>query len=111
RDAMVEQVLAGYGRVANDLYAPLDAAYIGEELPQRTRDIDAAKALLADAGKSDLRIDLVAPNDPAGLPEMIQLFAENAKDAGITVNAQVIDGGTYWGDENLNRTFPGSPRG
>ena len=35
RDAMVEQVLAGYGRVANDLYAPLDAAYIGDELPQR----------------------------------------------------------------------------
>ncbi|HSB88346.1 MAG TPA: ABC transporter substrate-binding protein, partial [Ilumatobacteraceae bacterium] len=92
REAMVEQVLAGYGRVANDLYAPLDAAYIGDELPQRTRDIDAAKALLAEAGKSDLTIDLFAPNDTAGLPEMAQLFAENAKDAGITVNAQVIDG-------------------
>ena len=105
RDAMVEQVLAGYGRVANDLYSPLDAAYIGDDLPQRTRDIDAAKKLLADAGKSDLTIDLFAPNDTAGLPEMIQLFAENAKDAGITVNAQVIDGGTYWGDQYLKRTF------
>jgi len=105
RDAMVEQVLAGYGRVANDLYAPLDAAYIGSDLPQRARDIDAAKKLLADAGKSDLTIDLFAPNDTAGLPEMVQLFAENAKDAGITVNAQVIDGGTYWGDEYLKRTF------
>ena len=105
RDAMVEQVLAGYGRVANDLYAPLDAAYIGDDLPQRTQDIDAAKALLAEAGKSDLVIDLFAPNDTAGLPEMVQLFAENAKDAGITVNAQVIDGGTYWGDEYLKRTF------
>jgi peptide/nickel transport system substrate-binding protein len=105
RDAMVEQVLSGYGRVANDLYGPLDAAYIGDELPQRTRDIDAAKKLLADAGKSDLTIDLFAPNDTAGLPEMVQLFAENAKEAGITVNAQVIDGGTYWGDEYLKRTF------
>ena len=54
RDAMVEQVLAGYGRVANDLYGPLDAAYIGDELPQRTQDLDAAKALLAEAGASDL---------------------------------------------------------
>lgn len=105
RDAMVEQVLAGFGRVANDLYSPLDAAYIGDDLPQRTRDIEGAKKLLADAGKSDLTIDLFAPNDTAGLPEMIQLFAENAKDAGITVNAQVIDGGTYWGDEYLKRTF------
>jgi peptide/nickel transport system substrate-binding protein len=105
RDAMVEQVLAGYGRVANDLYAPLDAAYIGDELPQRKQDLEGAKKLLADAGKSDLTIDLFAPNDTAGLPEMAQLFAEQAKGAGITVNAQVIDGGTYWGDEYLKRTF------
>ncbi|MEY2400731.1 MAG: peptide/nickel transport system substrate-binding protein [Ilumatobacteraceae bacterium] len=105
RDAMVEQVLAGYGRVANDLYGPLDAAYIGDELPQRKQDLEAAKALLAEAGASDLTIDLFAPNDTAGLPEMAQLFAEQAKGAGITVNAQVIDGGTYWGDEYLKRTF------
>lgn len=105
RDAMVEQVLSGYGRVANDLYSPLDAAYIGDELPQRKQDLDAAKKLLADAGKSDLTIDLFAPNDTAGLPEMVQLFAEQAKGAGITVNAQVIDGSTYWGDQYLKRTF------
>jgi len=104
RPAMVEQVLAGYGRVANDLYSPLDAAY-AKDLPQRKQDLDAAKKLLADAGKSDLTIDLFAPNDTAGLPEMVQLFAEQAKGAGITVNAQVIDGGTYWGDEYLKRTF------
>jgi peptide/nickel transport system substrate-binding protein len=104
RPAMVEQVLAGYGRVANDLYSPLDAAY-AKDLPQRVQDLDAAKKLLADAGKSDLTIDLFAPNDTAGLPEMVQLFAEQAKGAGITVNAQVIDGGTYWGDEYLKRTF------
>ncbi len=104
RDAMVEQVLAGYGRVANDLYAPLDAVYL-DSVPQRTRDIEGAKKLLEEAGKAGMTIDLFAPNDTAGLPEMIQLFAENAKDAGITVNAQVIDGGTYWGDEYLKRTF------
>ncbi|MEY2582059.1 MAG: peptide/nickel transport system substrate-binding protein, partial [Ilumatobacteraceae bacterium] len=73
--------------------------------PQRKQDLDAAKKLLADAGKSNLTIDLFAPNDTAGLPEMVQLFAEQAKGAGITVNAQVIDGGTYWGDEYLKRTF------
>jgi peptide/nickel transport system substrate-binding protein len=105
RDAFVEQVAAGYGRVANDLFSPLDAAYIGDELPQRKQDIEAAKKLLADAGKSDLVIDLFAPNDTAGLPEMVTLFAEQAKEAGITVNAQVIEGATYWGDQYLKRTF------
>jgi peptide/nickel transport system substrate-binding protein len=105
RDAMVEQVLSGYGRVANDLYSPLDAAYQGDTLPQRKQDLETAKKLLADAGKSGMTIDLFAPNDTAGLPEMIQLFADQAKGAGITVNAQVIDGGTYWGDQYLKRTF------
>jgi peptide/nickel transport system substrate-binding protein len=105
RQAMVDQVLGGYGRIANDLYSPLDPAYIGDELPQRDQDIDAAKALLADAGQSDLEIDLFAPNDTAGLPEMAQAFATMAADAGIKVNPQVVDGGVFWGDEYLHRTF------
>jgi peptide/nickel transport system substrate-binding protein len=105
RQAMVDEVLGGYGTVANDLYSPLDAAYIGDELPQREQDIEAAKALLADAGMSDLEIDLFAPNDTAGLPELAQSFSTMAAEAGITVNAVVLDGGTYWGDEYLKRTF------
>jgi peptide/nickel transport system substrate-binding protein len=60
--------------------------------------------LLAEAGKSDLTIDLFAPNDTAGLPEMVQLFAEQAKGAGITVNPIIMDT-SYWGDEYLKRTF------
>ena len=105
RQAMVDQVLGGYGRIANDLYSPLDAAYIGDELPQREQDIPAAMALLEEAGMADLEIDLFAPNDTAGLPEMSQAFATMAAEAGITVNPVVLDGGTYWGDEYLKRTF------
>jgi peptide/nickel transport system substrate-binding protein len=105
RQAMVDEVLGGYGRVANDLFSPLDPAYIGDELPQREQDIEGAKALLADAGLPDLEIDLFAPNDTAGLPEMVQSFATMAAEAGIKVNPQVVDGGVYWGDEYLHRTF------
>ena len=32
RQAMVDEVLGGYGRVANDLFSPLDPAYLGDEL-------------------------------------------------------------------------------
>ena len=96
RDAMVEQVLAGYGRVANDLYSPLDAAY-AKDLPQRKQDLEGAKKLLADAGKSDLVIDLVAPDDTGGLIDMVKLFAEQAKGAGITVNAVIMPQAEYWG--------------
>ena len=104
RDAMVEQVLSGFGRVANDLYSPLDACYL-DSVPQRVQDIDAAKALLAEAGQSDLTIDLFAPDDTAGLISMVTVFAEQAKAAGITVNAVILPGGAYWGDEYLKRTF------
>lgn len=105
RQQLVDVVLGGYGTVANDLFSPLDAAYIGDELPQRDQDIEGAKALLAEAGLSDLTIDFFAPNDTAGLPELVTAFSTMAAEAGITVNPVVLDGGTYWGDEYLKRTF------
>ncbi len=105
RPQMLDQVMAGYGRVANDLFAPLDPCYLGDEVPQREQNIEEAKRLLAEAGKADLEIDFFAPNDTAGLPEMVTAFSEMAKEAGITVNPVILDGGTYWGDEYLKRTF------
>ena len=36
---------------------------------------------------------------------MATAFAEQAKEAGVTVNVKVLDGGTYWGDEYTKRTF------
>lgn len=103
RNEMVERVLSGYGRVANDLYSPFDAGY-ASDLPQRAQDIEAAKALLVEAGQENLTIDLFAPNDTAGLAEMAAVFSDQAKKAGVTVNVQVL-GSEYWGDEYCKRTF------
>jgi len=103
RDEMVERVLSGYGRVANDLYSPFDQFY-ASDLPQRKQDIEGAKALLKDAGQENLTIDLFAPNDTAGLADMAAVFADQAKKAGVTVNVQVL-GSEYWGDEYCKRTF------
>jgi peptide/nickel transport system substrate-binding protein len=103
RDEMVERVLSGYGRVANDLYSPFDSCF-ASDLPQRVQDIDQAKALLKEAGQENLTIDLFAPNDTAGLADMAAVFADQAKKAGVTVNVQVL-GSEYWGDEYCKRTF------
>ena len=62
-------------------------------------------ALLAEAGQEGLTIDLFAPDDTAGLADLIAVFADQASAAGVTVNAQVLDGATYWGDEYTKRTF------
>jgi peptide/nickel transport system substrate-binding protein len=85
------------------MYGTFDACY--PDFPQREQDIEQAMALLAEAGQENLSIDLFAPDDTAGLPDLIAVFADQARAAGITVNAQVLDGGTYWGEEYTKRTF------
>lgn len=104
RGEMVERVLSGHGRVANDMYAPLDPCYPAD-LPQRVQDIEQAKRLLADAGQSALEIDLYAPNDISGLAEMAMVFADHARRADVTVNVHVLPGGEYWGEQYTKRTF------
>ncbi len=104
REEMVQRVLSGHGRVGNDMYGVLDGSY-PKDFPQREQDIEAAKALLKDAGQENLEIELFAPDDTAGLPEYATAFAEQAKAAGINVTATVLDGGTYWGDQYTQRVF------
>lgn len=104
REEMVEQVLGGRGEVGNDMYAPLDPCY-PDDFPQRTQDIEAAKKLLADAGQSDLEVELVTSPVAAGLVEAAQVFAEQAKEAGVTVNVKKVDPGVFYGDDYLSWTF------
>ena len=104
REEMVQRVLSGHGRVGNDMYGVFDACYPAD-FPQREQDIEGAMALLAEAGQEGLTIDLFAPDDTAGLADLIAVFADQASAAGVTVNAQVLDGATYWGDEYTKRTF------
>ena len=103
REEMVQRVLSGHGRIGNDMYGVLDASY-PKDLPQRKQDIEQAKQLLKDAGKEGLEIELFAPNDTAGLPELVAAFAEQAKLAGVNVTATVMDS-TYWGAEYTKRVF------
>ena len=104
REEMVQRVLSGYGAIGNDMYGLLDSGY-PKDFPQREQDIDAAMALLEEAGQAGMSIELFAPDDTAGLPEYITAFASQAEKAGINVTATVLDGGTYWGEEYTNRTF------
>jgi peptide/nickel transport system substrate-binding protein len=97
RPAMIKQVLGGHGTIGNDLYAPLDQCY-NSSLPQRKQDIAQAKALLAAAGKSNLTVDLTTSSGISGTAlQEAQVFAEQAKAAGVTVNIKNLDSNTYWG--------------
>jgi peptide/nickel transport system substrate-binding protein len=102
RKGMVQQVLSGYGRVANDLYSPFDPAYAAD-LPQREQDIDQAKSLLRAAGKENLVVDLNTTPGSAGMVETATVFAAQAKAAGVTINVKNVP--NYYGDQYLKLAF------
>jgi peptide/nickel transport system substrate-binding protein len=104
RQQMVDQVLSGQGRIANDLYAPYDPCY-AKDLPQRQQDLEQARSLLRQAGRQDLRVELVTAPVFQGIVEAAQVFAEQAKGAGVTVNVRRVDSGTFYGENYLSWTF------
>ena len=104
REQMVQQVLSGQGRVANDLYAPFDECY-ADELPQREQDLDQAKSLLRQAGQENMRVELVTGDIFRGVVEAAQVFAEQAKGAGVQVDVRKVDTGTFYGDNYLSWPF------
>ena len=104
REQMVQQVLSGEGRIANDLYAPYDPAY-NKDLPQRKQDLEQAKSLLKQAGRENLTVELTTAPVFQGIVEAAQVFAQQAKDAGVNVKVRKVDSGTFYGDNYLKWTF------
>jgi len=104
RQQMVDQVLAGNGRVANDLYSPYDPCF-ASELPQREQDLEQAKSLLQQAGHDGLTTEMVTSPVNGGTVEMAQVFVEQAKAAGVTVNLRRVDPGQFYGDQYLKWPF------
>jgi peptide/nickel transport system substrate-binding protein len=104
REQMVKQVLGGHGAVGNDLYGRFDHCY-ASELPQRKQDIAQARQLLKQAGKENLTVELVTSPVAAGIVEAAQVFAEQAKAAGITVKVKKVEPGEFYGDNYLKWDF------
>lgn len=96
REAMVRQVLSGYGSVANDVLGTGDPAY-DRSLPQRTRDLDKARRLLQEAGFDTSRTyELLTTEDISGLAESATLFATQAREAGVDIKVVKQESATFW---------------
>ncbi|MFI6019064.1 ABC transporter substrate-binding protein [Streptomyces sp. NPDC051287] len=105
REAMVKQVLSGYGTVANDILGTGDPAY-AKGIPQRKKDLAKARQLLKDAG-FDLSktYELVTTEDISGLAESATLFANQAREAGIKVKVVKQESGAFWNKTWKNGDF------
>jgi peptide/nickel transport system substrate-binding protein len=106
RQQMIDQAYAGYGWAGNDMYGPFDPGY-PTDLPQREQDLEQAKSLLKQAGYEGLTVELVtsAEGVGAGAIEAAQVFAEQAKGAGVTIKVNKVDIGVFYGKDYLSWGF------
>ncbi|MYT15405.1 peptide/nickel transport system substrate-binding protein [Streptomyces sp. SceaMP-e96] len=96
REAMVKQVLSGYGAVANDILGTGDPAY-ATSIPQRTRDLGRAKSLLKAAGfDTSKTYKLLTTEDVSGLTESATLFATQVREAGVKIDVVKQESATFW---------------
>ena len=89
RPAMVKQAYNNYAAIANDMPSHGDPSY-PTSLPQRHQDIEKAKSLLKAAGKEGLTVTMTTADEDYGLIPGAQVFAQNAKQAGVNVKLNVI---------------------
>jgi peptide/nickel transport system substrate-binding protein len=95
RDELVESVLSGRGQTGNDLFG-LGFEHYAADIPQRERDLETAKTLLAAAGVETITLDTADVG--SGFTEAAQIFAEQAREAGIEVEINERNPDTYWAD-------------
>lgn len=103
RDELVKRVLHGQGRIGNDIYAPGDPTY-NHGIPQRKRDIAEAKSLLRAAGHGGgLAVELVTTAGNGANAALV--FAEQAREAGVTVKVKLVDSSIFTGPGRNDWTF------
>ncbi len=105
RQEMIDQAYSGFGAVAYDMYARYDP---GTPTLTREQDLEQAKSLLKQAGyDNSLTVELTTSSGGLGADEVAaaQVFKEQAKAAGVTVNVKNVDSSVFWGDQYLSWPF------
>jgi peptide/nickel transport system substrate-binding protein len=97
RKALVDGLWDGKADLGNDspfapVYPSTDAS-----IEQRAQDLDKAKQLLSDAGKSSFSVELDTWNG-FEIPDLAQLVKQYASQIGVTITLKITDDATYYGD-------------
>ncbi|MFT4210942.1 MAG: ABC transporter substrate-binding protein [Microbacterium sp.] len=103
RQAIVDSAYNGYAQVGNDLYALYDPLYASDLV--RERDVDQARSLLKQAGKSDLNVTITVSELTPGSVAAAQVFAQSATEFGATVQVDEVDVATLLGANYLQWPF------
>lgn len=95
RQAMINTVQSGFGRVLNDLWGK-GFPYYNNNLLQRQPDIEQAKWLLKRAGYENLSVTLSTAETVAGQVEAATLLQQQAAAAGVTIALRKVPASTYY---------------
>ena len=95
KKAIVDAVTFGLGEVAYS-YIPKGALYHYADNLQRPYDPEKAKAMLAAAGASDLKLDYVVNAGNEADEQIAVLMQQMLAKAGVTVNLQKVDPSQSW---------------
>ena len=96
REVLVQQLFQGRAEVANDHVIWQGYSYFDPATPQRTRDVERAKALLTEAGAEGLTAVLHA-GVLQEIPDLATLMKSQAAEAGITLNVETESLDTFYG--------------
>ncbi|MER8785611.1 ABC transporter substrate-binding protein [Mesorhizobium sp. M1006] len=106
RDEMVQKILNGHGKVANDQPIAPANRYFNADLPARAYDPDKAKFHLKKTGAGGLKVDLHAADAAfQGALDTAVLFSEQASKAGINVNVVREPNDGYWSNVWTKKPF------
>jgi peptide/nickel transport system substrate-binding protein len=95
KKAIVDTVTFGIGTVANS-YIPKGALYYYADNLQRPYDPEKAKAMLADAGASDLKLNYVVRAGDEVVEQTAVLLQQQLAKVGVTVNINKVDPSQEW---------------
>ena len=103
RPELINLSLSGFGSVGNDVFSQWDPCYARNL--HREQDISQAKFLLKQAGHENLTVQLVTADFATGVVQAAQVFAQQAKAAGVTVSVKQVQVGTFYGPNYLQWPF------
>lgn len=95
RDALVRVALLGRGAVANDLFGQ-GAEYYPTQVPQVTRDVARARALVAEAGATGLPVELQTSTVQPVFAGAAGQIAQQLGEIGLQVTPRQLPSETYY---------------
>jgi peptide/nickel transport system substrate-binding protein len=105
REAMMETLFAGKADIGNDHPIAPMFPFFSPDTPQRTRDTEKAKSLLADAGFPDGIKATLNAVDLQEIPQLAELIQIQAKDGGFDLELNVESGATFY-DTKWCQSYP-----